>query len=121
MSWTYSQATGAISRGGMTLGTGYSGHGEGRNNPAMEAVHDVGPIPHGRYSILSPRDTDTHGPYVLPLVPEEGTDTHGRAGFLIHGDSVKAPGTASHGCIILARAYRISVWTSGDHSVEVVS
>jgi hypothetical protein len=30
----------------------------------------------------------------------------GRDNFLIHGDSIAAPGTASHGCIILNRLAR---------------
>src|ERR1035438_5538324 len=43
---------------------------------------------------------------VQALTPESGTNTFGREGFLIHGDSVQNPGTASHGCIILPQLGR---------------
>ena len=33
---------------------GYSGHGEGKNNPAMQKVPNVGPIPVGKYTIGQP-------------------------------------------------------------------
>lgn len=88
------------------IGKGYSGHGIGKSNPHWVDVHEAGPIPPGRWRIGKPRDTQTHGPYVLPLTPEPETDTHGRGSFLIHGDSLHSPGTASLGCIILARDVR---------------
>jgi hypothetical protein len=56
----------------------------------------------------------------MALLPCDGTDTLGRAGFLIHGDSVKAPGTASHGCIILPRAIRDRIAVSEDTRLCVV-
>jgi hypothetical protein len=42
-----------------------------------------------------------------------------REGFLIHGDSKKAPGTASNGCIILAPWYRQQIWDSMDKALIV--
>lgn len=99
----------------------YSGFGEGKNNPAMESVHDVGPIPEGLWKISGPpQDTETHGPYVLALYPQKGTETYGRSGFLIHGDSIAAPGTASHGCIICDRRTRSAIWQSADYDLTVV-
>jgi hypothetical protein len=56
----------------------------------------------------------------MALIPKEGTDTFGRSGFLIHGDSVAMPGTASHGCIILSRDLREQISASGDNQLEVV-
>jgi hypothetical protein len=44
----------------------------------------------------------------------------GRSGFLIHGDSIIRPGTASRGCIILAREIREQIAASGDADLEVV-
>lgn len=41
--------------------------------------------------------------------------------FRIHGDSIRAPGTASHGCIILPRAIRDRIWASGDRALQVVT
>ena len=43
---TYSQTTGEMRTAlGELLGTGYAGHGEGVNNPALQSVPDTGPLP----------------------------------------------------------------------------
>jgi hypothetical protein len=119
--WIYTQATGWLSKSGKNLYRGYSGSPEGKNNPQMEDRHNVGPIPTGKYSIGQPHDTSTHGPYVLSLTPDPKNIMFGRAGFLIHGDSIANPGTASQGCIILPKAARELIYQSGDHDLEVVS
>jgi hypothetical protein len=125
--WTYLQKTGELLRDGTHKGLGYSGFNdretgqEGKNNPDLQDVHDVGPIPVGTYTVGVPEDTVTHGPFVLPLTPDSANQMFGRAGFLIHGDSVVEPGTASRGCIILARAIREDIATSGDKSLQVMS
>ena len=62
-----------------------------------------------------------HGPYVLTLTPAPTTNTFGRSGFLMHGDSIIAPGTASKGCIIMPHDAREQVWNSGDRDLEVVA
>lgn len=118
--WTYEQVTGRLLHEGDLVATGYSGAGVGKNNPAMQDVHNVGPIPVGNYAIKAPVDTVTHGPYVLALEPAADNEMFGRSGFLMHGDSVVHPGTASEGCIIQARKTRESVWESGDFNLEVV-
>jgi hypothetical protein len=121
-SWTYSQTTGELQQDREHVATGYSGAGEGKNNPAMQNVANVGPIPRGNWTIIGPpTDTRDHGPCVLRLEPAAETDTRGRSGFLIHGDSKAQPGTASHGCIILPRAVREQVWQSGDRALEVLA
>jgi type VI secretion system (T6SS) effector TldE1-like protein len=120
--WTYAQNTGELQQDGRHAATGYSGAGEGRNNPAMESVPNVGPIPRGEWRIIGPpRNSADHGPYVLKLEPTADTETFGRSGFLMHGDSKQHPGSASQGCIILPRAVRESVWNSGDRDVKVVA
>lgn len=119
--WTYAQQSGELEQDGRPVATGYSGAKEGKNNPDLEKIPNVGPIPCGRWTITGPPvDTHDHGPYVLRLEPEAETQTHARAGFLIHGDSKASPGTASHGCIILPRAIREQVWQSGDRELLVV-
>lgn len=118
--WTYEQATGTLSDEKGYSVTGYSGHGDGKNNPAMQSVRNIGPIPVGRYTICAPRDTKDHGPFVLSLTPYADNNMCGRAGFLIHGDSISAPGTASHGCIIVPRTAREKVWASGDRILQVI-
>ena len=120
--WTYVQLSGQlISGAGEMIAVGYSGSPAGKNEPQEEAVADVGPIPQGRYTIGSPRDTPAHGPYVLPLTPDAANQMFGRSGFLMHGDSVSHPGCASEGCIIMGLAIRQQVWTSGDHQLQVVA
>jgi hypothetical protein len=118
--WTFHQSTGELlDPNGKLAATGYSGYGRGKNNPALESVAQVGPIPAGEWRIVGgPYDTTGHGPFVLRLRPMG--DTHGRSGFLIHGDSSSAPGTASKGCIILDRKTRELIWNSGDRKVLVV-
>jgi len=119
--WIYAQKTGQLRQNGNLVATGYSGFEQGKNNPSMQAVHDVGPIPQGDWTISGPPvNTAEHGPFVLTLSPASGTNTFGRGGFLIHGDAINAPGTASKGCIIMPRPAREQVWNSGDTQLEVV-
>jgi hypothetical protein len=125
VSWIYRQRTGELCReleGGLAiLGHGYSGIHKGKNNPDMEHIKGIGPIPCGEYDVIGPPTSSViRGPYVLGLLPTENTDTHNRFGFLIHGDSVANPGLASHGCIILRKNLREAIWTSNDHKIRVV-
>lgn len=107
------------------MGTGYSGMdiptAMGKNNPAMQDVPDVGPIPEGLWKIGSAFDSQIHGPVCMRLTPAHGTDTFGRSGFLIHGDSFEHPGEASEGCIVLGRMLRLAIVGSGDDLLQVVT
>ena len=130
---TYSQSAGTMSARDGFLAVGYAGAGEGKNNPAMQHVRNVGPLPRGLYTITGPECIGTafpcpdchgatahkHGPYVLRLHPHEANEMFGRAGFLIHGDN--GHGTASEGCICTARNYRQQVTSEGYREVEVVA
>lgn len=97
---------------GKVEGTGYSGKGEGVDNPDKEDVPNVGPIPRGEWSIGDPYDDKKKGPVVLPLKPV-GHDAHKRTGFLIHGDNKEMNKTASNGCIILSKVLRERIAKSG--------
>ncbi len=122
LGWTYAQKSGELQQDGKHVANGYSGAGAGKNNPAMEQVHNVGPIPQGEWTITGPPiNTAEHGPYVLKLEPSETTPTFGRSGFLMHGDSKQSPGCASQGCVIMPRAVREQVWKSGDTELQVVT
>lgn len=122
MTWTYELISGRLySDSGELVGKGYSGDPEHTNNPNATSLKDQGPIPMGTYRIGPPQDTVTHGPFVLPLEPDPSNLMWGRSGFLIHGDSVAKPGTASQGCIIMARGVREEVWSSGDRTLDVVA
>jgi hypothetical protein len=91
--------------------TGYSGRGRGRNNPEMQGVQNVGPIPQGAYTIGESYHSKQVGPLAIPLVPDEGNEMFGRHSFLIHGDN--AAGDASEGCIILPRTDREAIIEHG--------
>lgn len=122
----YHQSTGLyeLIRDGQAekLGVGWSGCGKGKNNPSMQGVHSVGPLPRGRYTIGKPTTHPTVGPFAMRLTPIEGTDMLGRDGFLIHGPAKdpKDRGNESHGCPILERARREALWSSGARIFEVV-
>jgi len=120
--WIYSQSSGLLTKDGIHVGYGYSGaEPDGKNNPAMEATPNVGPIPQGDWMISGPpQDTKEHGPYVLKLDPKDGTFTFGRSGFIVHGDSLESPGTASKGCIVANRIVRTRIWQSGDADLQVI-
>ena len=122
--WTYVQSTGQLltvdDGGWKVVGTGYSGKGEHKNDPGSQALHNLGPIPRGFYTIGPPVNSETHGPFCLPLIPDASNAMFGRAFFLIHGDSKQHPGEASEGCIIQNRATREAVWNSGDRRLQVV-
>ena len=119
--WTYSQSTGAWHGvSGTVIAYGYSGCGDCKNRPDCQQEKNKGPIPRGKWKIIALFDSPTHGPYCLRLSPLNGTDTLGGDGFLIHGDSVKFPGEASQGCIILPRRIRQYIWESQDIDVEVI-
>lgn len=120
MAWVYQQGTGRLYRNGRLVATGYAGKGNGKNNPEMQNVQMVGPLPRGTYSITgAPFRHPTTGIYSIRLEPNSGNAMHGRSGFLIHGDSRQRPGDASNGCIILPRNIRETIWNSGDRQVEV--
>lgn len=120
--WTWKQSNGALSdKTGMVIGHGYAGNGKGLNNPDAQGLHDVGPLPCGLYTINSPVDTDSHGPFVMWLTPNPDNDMMGRGSFGIHGDRKEPPPfSASQGCIVANRTIREQVWSSGDHLIEVV-
>lgn len=115
--WRYEQSTGRLWH---LVATGYSGKEEAKNQPGLDAVKNRGPIPAGKWQMVSVFDHASKGPICIRLEPYRDTDAHGRSGFLIHGDSVKEPGTASEGCIILPREVRKAIWASADRELEVV-
>ena len=121
MCWQWDQSAGELSRGGSIVSHGYAGRDRGKNNPAMQAAVGVGPIPRGHWRITGVHDSPNTGPYTIILEPALGTDTCGRSAFRIHGDSIRHPGQASHGCIILPRAVRERIMRSGDRDLLVVA
>ena len=122
MSWTYEIVSGRLYRdSGELVGVGYSGKDPHKNDPSAQSLKNEGPIPAGAYTIMPPQNTAAHGPYAMALEPDPANLMWGRDGFLMHGDSIVAPGTASEGCIIMARDVREDVWESMDHNLDVVT
>lgn len=122
MTWRYSQSTGQLlDPSGAIIATGYSGHGGGVNDPDDQDIPNVGPIPRGSYAIGRAFTHPSCGAVAMRLVPDADTDMHGRAGFLIHGDSAAMNHTASHGCIILPRATRLTIDASDVRALVVVA
>lgn len=124
MSFQYQQSTGILTKDGVELASGYSGNGEGLNNPAMQDVHNVGPIPQGVYTIEPPHADAEVGPVAMNLIPSPENEMFGRGDFLVHGDTAAMNRTASHGCVIMPHAVRVAVGTAvvaGDNQLIVVA
>jgi hypothetical protein len=120
MAHTYHQKNGEwfTPKARNPIGEGYSGTGVGRNAPALEWMHDVGPIPAGEW-LIGPMNSDhPHlGPDVMALTPV-GHDAHGRTDFFIHGNN--STNDASHGCIIQLHGVRMAINSSDDKKLLVV-
>lgn len=115
MSFTYRQSTGELfAPTGERIGVGYAGHGEGVNDPAMEAIANVGPLPKGRYVIGPAYTHPTLGPLTMNLTPYASNEMYGREDFRIHGDAIRAAGQASRGCIVQDHPVRVQVNASDD-------
>lgn len=125
MTWIYKQATGELfDPSGMIIATGYAGgncgaNPEGRNNPDMQDVKCIGPLPEGTYVFGQPVMQSHLGPFAIPLIPDPSNTMYGRGDFYMHGDTQIA-GNASEGCIIQARSVREACWASDDHVITVV-
>ena len=117
----YVQKTGELTEDWEHRAWGYAGRGEGKNNPDMQSVKGIGPIPVGLYHPEAPVNHPVVGLYAIRLVPHPDNEMFGRSSFLMHGDSRQHPGEASHGCIVVDPATRRAYWESGDKLLRVVS
>ena len=140
--WTYQQLTGNfIDPNASIEGKCYAGgecglRPDAVNNPSMEGIVSVGPIPAGNY--VADWQVAMHpklGQYVIHLAPDTATRAkiiaYGRDpdSFFFHGDDIAKAGqrAGSDGCIVGARNVRVDFWakpfTGGvpDHDLQVVS
>ena len=120
--WTYESSTGKIFPEGSILqaGIGWAGQGPGKNNPDMQNVEDIGPLPVGRYKIGAPYHHPKLGPVTMDLTPDPANEMFGRSAFRIHGFGEDVE-HASEGCIIQVKPVRDRIAESGDTDLQVVS
>lgn len=120
--WVFESSTGRMFKddSNMVRGIGWSGQGLGKNNPDMQNVPDVGPIPVGRYTIGAPYHHPKLGPITMDLEPDTNNEMYGRSLFRIHGFGEDKE-HASEGCIIQVPSVRQAIADSGDNQLEVVS
>ena len=118
--WIYSQTSGKLwNDAGECIGVGYSGFEEGKNNPRLQDVVNLGPIPRGLYHITQLYHSKKVGRNSLKLAPV-GHDALKRTNLVMHGDSVTRPGYASKGCVVQKLTPRLTVWRSSDHLLKVI-
>lgn len=127
--YSYSQAAHSLAHNGILVGSdGHAGQGAGRNNPAMQNVHNVGPLPRGSYTIGAWATHHILGPVSAPLSPQPDETGSlvwlgGRSGFYIHAGAfvggVEFAGD-SEGCIVQPNPVRLAMSQSGDTALEVV-
>lgn len=112
----YSQSKGSLAhvvgeQNPTVLGRGYAGHPPYVNQSECQTVKAGGPLPRGRYRVCPPFDHVRLGPLSFFLEPDPKNEMYGRSGFFIHGDNSYGNRSASHGCIVMARAVRLEIAT----------
>ena len=132
---TYSQADGTLTNDeGNVIANGWAGHGQGKNNPFMENVHNIGPLPRGLYRVGpwgcgDPTKPDyvkgypkNLGPLIASLTQIEG-ETYGRSDFFIHGPDRDPAhyGQESRGCTVVPRPQREVVHNLAPDFIRVVA
>lgn len=122
LDWTYSQGTHTLtdSSGTVVSTGGYAGNGAGLNNPAMQNVQNIGPLPQGTYTIGPQYKNPNTGVATMNLTPAATNNMFGRSLFRIHGDNAAQNNSASEGCIIQNRNVRDQIYNSGDTTLIVV-
>ena len=96
----------------------YSGNGQGLNNPAMDDIPNVGPLPGGVvYDMGTGVNNRGTGPQSIPLTPSADSNqfptTRDSGSFLMHGDNPQMNNTASEGCVICSRETRNQINEAG--------
>jgi len=101
MSWVWKQAAGELWRDGKLVAAGYSGAPGHKNKTESEGLKGAGPIPRGRWQMFYVYVAGHRlGQYAIALRPV-GHKALGRNDFMVHADSIRNPGAASQGCVIL--------------------
>lgn len=113
---------------------GWAGNHAGKNNPDMDNIPCVGPLPIGGYTggscdengvFVEGRWEDHHdhlGNMVMFWKPDATNEMHGRGDFFCHGpaqDPAKY-GQESRGCTVVPHDDRQKIKDSGVYRLEVV-
>jgi hypothetical protein len=125
--FTYQQSTGLLlDAKSHVIGRGYAGHGDGLNQPEMQEVHQVGPLPRGFYTIGAPHDDAKTGRVTMDLEPDAGNEMFERSLFRLHGDNAARNCSASEGCIVMPLDVRLAIaiaigWRVNGHDFSVTA
>lgn len=125
--WVFESSTGKLfNPDGTFAASGYAGgncgkNPEGVNNPDMQNVHDIGPLPEGVYTFGKPIEVHPKlGKFCIPLISDKNNQMFGRSAFYMHGDKASVIRAASEGCIIMLNAIRRACAASPDQQIRVV-
>jgi len=125
MPWTFEITTGRLfDPAGTEVSRGYAGgncgkNPEGRNNPDLCNVPNIGPLPPGFYTYGEPIEHSKLGAFAIPLIPDPANEMYDRKDFFMHGDT-PIPGNGSEGCIVQPRPWREAAHKSPDQRIQVV-
>lgn len=117
---TFHQRSGKTYRATELIATGWAGQLEGINNPDLQHVANIGPLPRGFYTIGPAYSHPVLGPLTMNLTPDPETEMYGRSQMRCHGASMSHPNLSSHGCLILPRYARQHIIDIGDRRLQVV-
>ncbi len=133
MNLNFSQSTGLITQDdGTSVAVGWAGNDsnpenpariQGKLNPAQQALHKIGPLPQGVYSVGAWEEKHAHlGPMVAHLTQTSG-ETFGRDAFYIHGPDRDPAmyGQESLGCIVVPHTGRQAIKDLAPDTVTVTA
>lgn len=123
MTLTYRQSTGELlDADGALVAKCWAGHGQGLNNPIMEDVQCVGPLPRGLYHVGPWQTHPRLGQHCAPLTQIQG-ESFGRSGFWVHGPSLNPDkyGQESEGCIVVPHGPRLALEALRPDYVQVIA
>lgn len=121
MNLLFIQSTGALYRDGTLLDMAYAGHAAGVNNPALQNVRIVGPLPCGWYTTGAAKQGTKLGPNAIPLTPDDEKVMFGRSAFYIHADNAKRDHSASEGCIVAGNSARALIAKEPGSRLQVLA
>ena len=83
-------------------------HIQGMNNPDMCHLHNIGPLPLGKWKFGTWGTYGDLGQHACPLTQVEG-ETYGRSAIFCHGPGGADPVNSSKGCLCMPHDARIAL------------